>query len=283
MIRIVLLAAAREELFSGQDFYNARRTGLGDEFVEKVNQTLRLIAEYPYIGAKTKRGARRFVLARFPYTLLYRVHPDRIVVTRLVHDSREFDFQASLPATTLHPSKRPPASPRWRLSRDRFPDESPLSTFAQEKLPDEDRAMKPAVQQITEAFLQLSWDERQEVAEAVIASFLTDAESEATLGEEIARRLEDLESGREKGIPAEEVMRDLRRLVSTDMKPPTEEEKRRTEAFMANENEVFPTDEMILMARTRVLRRAFARGEEVNPGIARSEPRSSEPGGAGRR
>jgi hypothetical protein len=52
---------------------------------------------------------------------------------------------------------------------------------------------------------------------------------------------------------------------------------------MANENETFPTDEMILMARTRVLRRAVARGEEVSPGIARSEPRSPARGGVGRR
>ena len=143
--------------------------------------------------------------------------------------------------------------------------------------------MELTVEQFKDAIVRLPFNDRQEIVEAVVASFLTDAESEATLGEEIERRLADFEPGGEKGIPAKEAIRNLRRLVSSDRKPPTEEEKRRTEAFMANENEVFPTDEMISIARTRVLRRAFARGEEVNPGIARSEPRSSARGGAGRR
>ena len=92
MRRVVLLAAAQEELNSGSDFYNARRTGQGDEFIDTVTYTLRLIAEYPYLGVKTKRGARRFVLAKYPYTLLYRVLSDRIYVTNLIHDAREWDY-----------------------------------------------------------------------------------------------------------------------------------------------------------------------------------------------
>lgn len=92
MRRIVLLAAAQEELVSGSEFYNARRAGSGDEFIDTVNHTLRLIADYPYIGVKTKRGARRFVLAKYPYTLLYRVLTDRIFVTNLIHNAREWDY-----------------------------------------------------------------------------------------------------------------------------------------------------------------------------------------------
>jgi plasmid stabilization system protein ParE len=40
--------------------------------------------KYPF-GA---RGERRFVLDRFPYTILYRVREDEVFVTAIAHQSR---------------------------------------------------------------------------------------------------------------------------------------------------------------------------------------------------
>ncbi len=91
MIPAILLDAALEDMFSGSDFYDAREKGLGEEFIDAVAHARRLLSEYPHIGKRTKRGARRFVMARFPYSLIYRVHADLIVVVAIKHHAEEED------------------------------------------------------------------------------------------------------------------------------------------------------------------------------------------------
>ncbi|HEU4453726.1 MAG TPA: addiction module protein [Longimicrobium sp.] len=126
--------------------------------------------------------------------------------------------------------------------------------------------MKATKQQLKKAVVRLPFHDRQEIAEALIASFATEAEIEAYWDAEVQRRLEDFRTGKTKGIPAEEAIRMLRKKLRTRRKKEREEkkdpwEKERSEAFLENENEIFPGDEMILKARTRVRRRAIARGK----------------------
>jgi toxin ParE1/3/4 len=92
VIPVILLDAALEEMFAGSDFYNAREKGLGDEFIDAIEHTRRLLSEYPHLGARIKRGMRRFVMARFPYSLIYRVHADLIVVVAIKHHAQEEDY-----------------------------------------------------------------------------------------------------------------------------------------------------------------------------------------------
>jgi len=63
--------------------------------------------------------------------------------------------------------------------------------------------------QIREAAMSLPPEEREEMAEALIASLPLDPALEAT----IERRYEELRSGKVKGIPAEDVIKELEDLV----------------------------------------------------------------------
>ncbi len=62
--------------------------------------------------------------------------------------------------------------------------------------------------------LNLPPSERAQLAEALIASLDEDAEVERAWAEEVARRLAEIRAGKVELIPAEDVYRDLDRLVS---------------------------------------------------------------------
>jgi len=69
------------------------------------------------------------------------------------------------------------------------------------------------LQQIESEALSLPADERARLAEALIESLDEDARLQQAWDEEIGRRVEDLRSGRVKGIPAEEVFAEMEELL----------------------------------------------------------------------
>jgi putative addiction module component (TIGR02574 family) len=72
--------------------------------------------------------------------------------------------------------------------------------------------MDTQAQQILQSALQLPYDERVEIAELLMLSLdeQTAVELNALWGEEIRRRIESIDSGRVKMIPADDVMREMR-------------------------------------------------------------------------
>jgi len=58
----------------------------------EVSRAIERILEAPLRYSLGRRGERRFVLDRFPYTLLYRVREDHIFITAVAHQSRRPDY-----------------------------------------------------------------------------------------------------------------------------------------------------------------------------------------------
>ncbi|HET9956641.1 MAG TPA: type II toxin-antitoxin system RelE/ParE family toxin [Polyangiaceae bacterium] len=88
---VVLTSEAQLELDHAAAWYDERHEGLGDEFVDEVQDALATILETPetwsrWPGAPARIPAvRRFVLPRFPYSIAYQVHIGRVVVLAVVH------------------------------------------------------------------------------------------------------------------------------------------------------------------------------------------------------
>jgi plasmid stabilization system protein ParE len=77
-------AEAREELQATWRYYEARRTGLGDEFGHEVSHAISRICRNatvgsPYAGEKVLR------VHRFPYGVVYRLIDERIVILAIAH------------------------------------------------------------------------------------------------------------------------------------------------------------------------------------------------------
>ena len=69
-------------------FYESRMPGLGKAFAAEIESTISLIREFPEAGLPIGTSHRRAVVARFPYSVVYRQYPDFIVVVAVAHQRR---------------------------------------------------------------------------------------------------------------------------------------------------------------------------------------------------
>jgi toxin ParE1/3/4 len=81
---------ATAELLAAIRWYESRRSGLGAEFYDAVSRTIDVIRAHPEIGtSRTGRlSHRRSRVARFPYTVVYRIRESDVYVVAVAHTSR---------------------------------------------------------------------------------------------------------------------------------------------------------------------------------------------------
>ncbi len=77
---IRFVAEAERDLDDAVAFYQSRRTGLGIEFAAAV--------ERPKAWHPLSRRTRRYRLSRFPYSVVYHIMDDGILVLAVAHHSR---------------------------------------------------------------------------------------------------------------------------------------------------------------------------------------------------
>ncbi|HUG91950.1 MAG TPA: type II toxin-antitoxin system RelE/ParE family toxin, partial [Planctomycetaceae bacterium] len=86
---IVLRPEAQAEFNEASDWYEQQRLGLGVDFVRCVQHALDLIEELPQMYAQVFEDVRQAPVRRFPYSVLYRVETDQIVVLAVFHGRRD--------------------------------------------------------------------------------------------------------------------------------------------------------------------------------------------------
>jgi plasmid stabilization system protein ParE len=80
-------------LIEGVRFYRrAANTELGNAFISEFERSVRLLLEYPRLGAKWRGDTRRLPLRRFPYSIFYEVGDAEVRVLAVAHQSRKPDF-----------------------------------------------------------------------------------------------------------------------------------------------------------------------------------------------
>jgi plasmid stabilization system protein ParE len=85
---VVFRRAARAEFDDAADWYNSRHAGLGDSFVDAVQDTLDRIRSQPKLYAKVFRDIQEALVTGFPYCVYYRERAGRIVVLSVFHTAR---------------------------------------------------------------------------------------------------------------------------------------------------------------------------------------------------
>ena len=87
-LRIHRLAVA--EIDHEVDYYESCSAGLGDELEDEIDAVLETILQFPHAAPQWRdRPDRRVaVLDRFPFTLVYQVKENEIVILALAHMSR---------------------------------------------------------------------------------------------------------------------------------------------------------------------------------------------------
>jgi plasmid stabilization system protein ParE len=86
---IVFRPEARAEFDAAADWYEQRRPGLGIDFIERVQSCLNLIQDMPSASPVVYQDFRQSIVHRFPYSIVYRIEADRILVLAVFHGRRD--------------------------------------------------------------------------------------------------------------------------------------------------------------------------------------------------
>ena len=85
--------SARGELHTAIRFYAREGRSLAADFVTEVAKSLEQIERNPRIGKRDSGGTRRYILKRFPYSLIYRLTASNAIELIAVHhQSRRPDY-----------------------------------------------------------------------------------------------------------------------------------------------------------------------------------------------
>ncbi|HET6572931.1 MAG TPA: type II toxin-antitoxin system RelE/ParE family toxin [Fimbriiglobus sp.] len=87
------LAPARVEFDAAVDWYDARRTGLGDDFADEVYATVQRIVANPLAYSRVPRATRgreirNLKVSRFDYLVVYEVLPSEVLILSIRHARR---------------------------------------------------------------------------------------------------------------------------------------------------------------------------------------------------
>jgi len=79
---------AREDFREAIAWYRSRSTTVATEFRVEVSDNIRHIAQAPHRWPKYLHGTRRFVLDRFPFSIVYLDDPDAVIIVAVAHNKR---------------------------------------------------------------------------------------------------------------------------------------------------------------------------------------------------
>ena len=73
-------------------FYESARPGLGALYLDDVQHALDIARERPYLGVAVALGFRRMLLRRFPFSLIYAIESNDVVVVAVAHQRRSPNY-----------------------------------------------------------------------------------------------------------------------------------------------------------------------------------------------
>lgn len=86
---LLITPEAEEDLREAQAWYERKRDGLGERFVQCVEAALDQIRRLLLAATEVLPGVRRVVVRQFPYGVFYRVDADQIAVIAVYHARRD--------------------------------------------------------------------------------------------------------------------------------------------------------------------------------------------------
>jgi len=91
--RIELHADAILDARNAWKWYKRRSSSAADGFMRELDPAMALIEQSPTQWPGHRYGTRRFVLRRFPFSLVYRILPDEsILIVAVAHGRRRPDY-----------------------------------------------------------------------------------------------------------------------------------------------------------------------------------------------
>ena len=86
--QLLIRPEAEHDITQAFEWYDARKPGLGFEFIAAVDEALSTIQQNPLAFANLHRKARRILLKRFPYCIYFVFDADVVSVIACFHAKR---------------------------------------------------------------------------------------------------------------------------------------------------------------------------------------------------
>jgi plasmid stabilization system protein ParE len=84
-MRVVSHPEADQELEAAALWYDERQPGLGEDFLDEFERTLRRIVTDPERWRKIRGENRQLNFHRFPYAIVYNVRQDTLFIKAVMH------------------------------------------------------------------------------------------------------------------------------------------------------------------------------------------------------
>src|SRR5881392_2172984 len=99
-MNVRFLTLAEKEVDDAAAWYEEQAEDLSRDFLDELDRAVRLIRIYPLLAQQIEPEIRRFLFARFPYSLIYGIDQETIVVIAVAHQHREPRYSADRIDTT---------------------------------------------------------------------------------------------------------------------------------------------------------------------------------------
>ena len=87
-MNVRFLTLAQHEVDEAVVWIDERAEGKGILFLDELDRVVRLVKAYPLASTEIEPEIRRCLFARFPYSLIYGIDDDTIVVVAVAHSRR---------------------------------------------------------------------------------------------------------------------------------------------------------------------------------------------------
>jgi toxin ParE1/3/4 len=82
---ILVQIEAWHEIQDAYDWYEEKKEGLGDLFIEEIEECYQNLVENPKRFPYINHLYRRIRTDRFPYVLMYEIEEDKVIISRVRH------------------------------------------------------------------------------------------------------------------------------------------------------------------------------------------------------
>lgn len=90
MLAVVFHPDVKQEIIQSFKWYQEQSFGLGHEFVNELEASFHSIQTLPFTWPKMGQSHRRFILSRFPYSIIYKIHGNKeIYIVAVMHNQRK--------------------------------------------------------------------------------------------------------------------------------------------------------------------------------------------------
>lgn len=86
------LPGARADLLEAAQHYRERSPRIADEFLAEVERSARFVTRHPEASPQVRPDIRKRSLLKYPYSLVYVLEGDGVVVIAVAHHRRRPDY-----------------------------------------------------------------------------------------------------------------------------------------------------------------------------------------------